>query len=207
MRIPPYSIRHAIPETLLQWFHVETGTFHLSCGEYAVLPLDWTTILGLRFGGYLFLTDFVDFDVVSELLSIRYPLTLTRRQYFGPTNKPQIHMEWLRVSIPWEAELDDITLRWFFFYLIGSCLFGNNQSVLTCRLLGAMRVVLDIGAYDWGPLSYGFFITLLRQVSWQGFRSLEDYWQILTWWAYKYILALRPQYFDPSFEIYPRAYA
>ena len=72
----------------------------MTCREYAVLPLDWTAILGLRIGGYLVLTDFVDFDVVSELLGICYPLTPTRRRYFGPTNEPQIHMEWLRVSIP-----------------------------------------------------------------------------------------------------------
>ena len=58
-------------------------------------------------------------------------------------------MEWLKESIPW-AEPNDIVLRQFFFYFISSCLFGNNQSVLTCKLLGAMRVVLDIGAYDRG---------------------------------------------------------
>ena len=102
--------------------------------------------MGLRFSGYLVPTNFVDFDVASELLGIRYPLTLMRRQYFGPTDDPQICIEWLRVSIPWEAEPDDIALRQFFFYLIGSCLFGNNRLVLTCRLLGAMRVVLDIRA-------------------------------------------------------------
>ena len=45
-------------------------------------------ILGLRFGGYLVLTKFVDFDVVRLLLSIRYPLTQMMRQYFGPTNEP-----------------------------------------------------------------------------------------------------------------------
>ena len=61
--------------------------------------------------------------------------------------------------------------------------------MLTCRLLGAMRIVSDIGAYDWGSLSYGFFIAYLRQVVHQGFRSLEGCWQILTWWAYEYILA------------------
>ena len=72
----------------------------MSCGEYAVLPLNWMAILGLRFGGYLVPTDFVDFDVASELLGIHYPLNLTRRQYFGPTDDPQICMEWLRVSIP-----------------------------------------------------------------------------------------------------------
>ena len=132
-------------------------------------------ILGLRFGRYPILTDFVDFDVASELLGIRYPFTPIRRQYFGPTNEPQIRMEWLRVSIPWEAEPDDIALKQFF-YFIGSCLFGNNRSVLTCRLLGAMRVVLDIGAYDWGSISYGFFIAFLRQASGQDFRGLEGCW-------------------------------
>ena len=40
LRIPSYSIRHAILKTLVQQFHVETGTFHLCCGEYVVLPID-----------------------------------------------------------------------------------------------------------------------------------------------------------------------
>ena len=53
----------------------------------------------------------------------------------------------------------------FFFNFIGSYLFSNNKLVLTCRLLAAMRVVFVIGAYDWGSLSYGFFIAYLRQVS------------------------------------------
>jgi len=59
-------------------------------------------------------------------------------------------MEWLRESIPWATEPNNIVIRRFFFYFIGSCLFGNNRSMLTCKLLGAMRVVLDIGAYDMG---------------------------------------------------------
>ena len=57
-------------------------------------------------------------------------------------------MEWLKNNIPLEAELDDIAFRQFFFYFIGSCLFGNNRLVLTCKLLGAMSVLSDIGAYD-----------------------------------------------------------
>uniref|UniRef100_A0A7N2MAD1 Aminotransferase-like plant mobile domain-containing protein n=1 Tax=Quercus lobata TaxID=97700 RepID=A0A7N2MAD1_QUELO len=32
-------------------YHAETCTFHFSCGEYVVLPIDWTAILGIRFGG------------------------------------------------------------------------------------------------------------------------------------------------------------
>ena len=57
-------------------------------------------------------------------------------------------MEWLKNNIPLEVELDDIVFRQFFFYFIGSCLFGNNRLVLTCKLLGAMSVLSDIGAYD-----------------------------------------------------------
>ena len=39
LRIPPYTIRQGIGEALVWWFHAKTGTFHLSCGEYAILPL------------------------------------------------------------------------------------------------------------------------------------------------------------------------
>ena len=79
LRIPLYSMRHAIPETLVQRFHAKTTTFHLSCGEYIVLPFDWTAILGLRFGGYPVPSDLINFSTASKLLGIRYPLSPTRR--------------------------------------------------------------------------------------------------------------------------------
>lgn len=132
----------------MQWFHTKTGTFHLSYGEYAVLPVNWTTILGLRFSGYPVPIAFVDFDITSELLGNHYPFTWVTRQYLGPTDEPHIHMEWLRASIPLGAKPDDIPFKQFFFYFIGSCLFGNNRSVLTYQLLSTIRVVSNIEAYD-----------------------------------------------------------
>lgn len=61
--------------------------------------------------------------------------------YFGPNEEPQIRMRWLEES-------DDVVLRRFFFYFIGSFLLGNNRLMLTYRLLAAMRVVSIIEAYD-----------------------------------------------------------
>ena len=103
------------------------------------------TILGLRFSGYPVSINFMDFNVSSELLGNRYTLIWVTRRYFGPTNEPQIHIEWLRVSMPLGVKLDDIPLKRFLFYFISSCLFDNNRSML-----------------DWGSLSYGFFITFVR---------------------------------------------
>ena len=40
LRIPSYSIRHGIGEALVRRFHAKTSTFHLSCREYVILPLD-----------------------------------------------------------------------------------------------------------------------------------------------------------------------
>jgi len=84
------------------------------------------TISGLRFKGYPIPFDPIDFATTSVLLGIHYPLTMARQQYFGPTEEPQIHMEWLRESIPWAAEPNDIALKLFFFYFIDNCLFGNK---------------------------------------------------------------------------------
>ena len=69
--------------------------------------------------------------MVSELLGIPYPLTKMTRGYFGPTDKPWIHMQWLQMNIPWRMEQNDVDLKRFFFYFVGSCLLGNNRSVLT----------------------------------------------------------------------------
>ena len=88
-------MRHRIGEALVWWFHADTGTFHLSYREYAILPLDWTAILGIKFGGYLIPIDDISFDMACELLGIPLPLTINTKGYFGPTVSPHIRTEWL----------------------------------------------------------------------------------------------------------------
>ena len=81
-------MRHGIGETLEWWFRAKIGTFHLSCGEYTILPLDWTTILGIRFGGLLISTEERSFEMASKFLGIPFPLTADMRGYFGPIASP-----------------------------------------------------------------------------------------------------------------------
>ena len=188
-------------------FHVETGTFHLSYKEYAVLLLDWTTILGIRFGGLPIPTEEISFKMARELLGIPLPLTVETRGYFGPTMASQIRIEWLQSSIPWDVAPTNIQLRQFFLWFLSSCFFSNNRSVLTCQLLWARGVVYGIGTYDLGSVTYGFFITFLRRAFQQDFRSIEGCWQILMWWAYEYIPTLRPWYIGLSVTTYTQAYA
>ena len=68
----------------------------MSYREYDVLPFNWTAILGLRFGGEPVLPKFMDFAKAYNLLGIAYPLTVTTKEYFGPTQEPQICMQWLK---------------------------------------------------------------------------------------------------------------
>ena len=93
-------MRHGIGEALVWRFHAKTSTVHLSCGEYAILLLDWTAILGIRFDDLLILTKEISFDMACELLGIPFPLTAEMRGYFGPTASLQIRTEWLQSSIP-----------------------------------------------------------------------------------------------------------
>jgi len=132
MRIPLFTMRHGIGEALVRRFHVETGTFHLSYREYTILPLDWTAILGIRFGGLPISTKETSSEMASELLGIPLPLTANKKGYFRPTASPQIRTEWLQSSIPWDMAPTSIHLHRFFLWFLCSCFFGNNQSVLTC---------------------------------------------------------------------------
>ena len=148
VRIPSYTMRHRIGEALVQQFNTEMATFHLSCGEYAILLLDWTAILGIKFGGFLIPTDEISFEMASELLGISLPLTVDTRGYFRPIASPQIRTEWLQSSIPLGVAPTNILLWWFFLWFLCSCFFGNNRSILTCQLLWAMKAVSNIGRYD-----------------------------------------------------------
>lgn len=47
MCIKTCDMRLGLIWALLEWYHAETCTFHFSCGEYVVLPVDWSAILGI----------------------------------------------------------------------------------------------------------------------------------------------------------------
>ena len=79
---------HGIAEALERGFHAKTGTFHLSYGENVILLLDWTTILGIRFGGHQIPTEELSFDMACKLLGIPLPLIIETRGYFGLTASP-----------------------------------------------------------------------------------------------------------------------
>ena len=75
-------MRHEIVEALVWRFHMETSTFHLSCREYVILPLDWTAIFGIRFSGYSILTDDISFEMAYELLGIPFPIDYRHERIF-----------------------------------------------------------------------------------------------------------------------------
>lgn len=108
LSIPPHSVRHGLTEALVQQFHEEIGAFHLSCEEYAMLPLDWTVILGLRFRGEPVSIEFVSVSKVCELLGIEYPLTVESSRFFGPIEEPQIYLAQLETIISWEGQLNNV---------------------------------------------------------------------------------------------------
>ena len=89
LRIPSFTLRHEIGEALVQRFHAKIDTFHLSCGEYAVLPFDWTAILRIKFDGHQIPTEEMSFDMACDLLGIPLPLTAeTGGEYFRPIALP-----------------------------------------------------------------------------------------------------------------------
>ena len=81
-------MRHGIAKALVWQFHAKTGTFHLSCREYDVFPIDWIAILGIRFGGHRIPTNEMTFKMASDLLGIPLSLTIEMREYFERTTSP-----------------------------------------------------------------------------------------------------------------------
>ncbi|GMY32977.1 serine/threonine-protein phosphatase 7 long form homolog isoform X4 [Fagus crenata] len=53
LSIPSMHICHSLIEALWERFFAETGSYHLPTLELAPTPLDWSALLGIRFGGLL----------------------------------------------------------------------------------------------------------------------------------------------------------
>uniref|UniRef100_A0A2N9E1J2 Uncharacterized protein n=1 Tax=Fagus sylvatica TaxID=28930 RepID=A0A2N9E1J2_FAGSY len=68
--IPYVSVYHPAVWCFIERFFHHTGTFHLSTCEMAVLPVDWSAILGIRFGGRAPPSEPIDGFEAMEILGL-----------------------------------------------------------------------------------------------------------------------------------------
>uniref|UniRef100_A0A2N9J9R4 Aminotransferase-like plant mobile domain-containing protein n=1 Tax=Fagus sylvatica TaxID=28930 RepID=A0A2N9J9R4_FAGSY len=144
-------VRHPLVRCWVERFFHHTGTIHLSTCEVGVLPVDWSAILGIRFGGRIPPSDPVsDFEAL-EILGIDDPAAIVGKKLF-----------YLKIS-----------------YLKGSP-------------VGMFRDIDDLRDYDWGALTYGFYIRGLRRFSRRETASFLGFWQFTLFWAFEHFAVFAP---------------
>uniref|UniRef100_A0A2N9G967 Aminotransferase-like plant mobile domain-containing protein n=1 Tax=Fagus sylvatica TaxID=28930 RepID=A0A2N9G967_FAGSY len=136
-------VRHPLVRCWVERFFHHTGTIHLSTCEMGVLPVDWSAILGIRFGGRIPPSDPVsDFEAL-EILGIDDP---------------------------------------------------------------ACRHIDDLRDYDWGALTYGFYIRGLRRFSRRETASFLGFWQFTLFWAFEHFAVFAPSRLPAALDsIFPLA--
>uniref|UniRef100_A0A2N9FI46 Reverse transcriptase n=1 Tax=Fagus sylvatica TaxID=28930 RepID=A0A2N9FI46_FAGSY len=117
---------HPLVRCWVERFFHHTGTIHLSTCEMGVLPVDWSAILGIRFGGRIPPSDPVsDFEAL-EILGIADPAAVVDKKLF------YLRISYLRDLLVREIEEPPTELRYrqWTAYFIFSCFLGNDKSTI-----------------------------------------------------------------------------
>ena len=97
---------HPLVRCWVERFFHHTGTFHLSTCEMGVLPVDWSAILGIRFGSRIPPSELVsDFEAL-EILGIADPAVVVGK------NLPSLKISYLRDVLRREIEEPSTELRY-----------------------------------------------------------------------------------------------
>uniref|UniRef100_A0A2N9GKC5 Aminotransferase-like plant mobile domain-containing protein n=1 Tax=Fagus sylvatica TaxID=28930 RepID=A0A2N9GKC5_FAGSY len=173
--IPYVSVYHPSVGCFVERFFHHTGTFHLSTCEMAVLPVDWSAILGIRFGEGKKLPS----------VRVRYLADVLRRDREEPPTELRYRQ--------WAA------------YFIFSCFLGNDKSTVPTPIVGMFRDIDALREYDWGALTYGFYIRGLRRYSRRESISFLGFWQFTIFWAFEHFPGFAPSRLplasDPDFPL------
>uniref|UniRef100_A0A2N9IQ64 Aminotransferase-like plant mobile domain-containing protein n=1 Tax=Fagus sylvatica TaxID=28930 RepID=A0A2N9IQ64_FAGSY len=146
-------VRHPLVRCWVERFFHHTGTIHLSTCEMGVLPVDWSAILGIRFGGRIPPSDPVsDFEAL-EILGIDDPAAIVGKKLF------YLKISYLRDLLVREMEEPPTELRYrqWTAYFIFSCFLGNDKSTIPTPIVGMFRDIDDLRDYDWGALDFTLF--------------------------------------------------
>uniref|UniRef100_A0A2N9GCR6 Aminotransferase-like plant mobile domain-containing protein n=1 Tax=Fagus sylvatica TaxID=28930 RepID=A0A2N9GCR6_FAGSY len=176
---PPYSAGRggwsefsrllAVSRPEYKEFLIEAG---LRTCEMAVLPVDWSAILGIRFGGRAPPSEPIDGFEAREILG------LADRDATEGTRRPSVRIR---------------------------CFLGNDRSIVPTPIVGMFRDIDTLREYDWGALTYGFYIRGLRRYSRRESISFLGFWQFTVFWAFEHFPTFAPSRLplasDPDFPL------
>uniref|UniRef100_A0A2N9H378 Aminotransferase-like plant mobile domain-containing protein n=1 Tax=Fagus sylvatica TaxID=28930 RepID=A0A2N9H378_FAGSY len=188
LSIPYVSVYHPAVWCFIERFFHHTGTFHLSTCEMAVLPVDWSAILGIRFGGRAPPSEPIDGFEAREILG------LADRDAIEGTRRPSVRIRHLADVLRRDREEPPTELRYrqWAAYFIFSCFLGNDRSIVPTPIVGMFRDIDTLREYDWGALTYGFYIRGLRRYSRRESISFLGFWQFTVFWAFEHFPTFAP---------------
>ena len=154
LSIPFVYVSHPLVRCCVERFFHHMGTFHLNTYEMGVLPVDWSPILGIRFGGRASPSEHVSGPMALNFLGLDDPVAIKG------TRSVVLRFWYLRDLLKREKEEPPIELRYhqWTVYFIFSCFLDNNKSTVPTPIVGMFRDVDTLRDYDWGSLTYGFYI-------------------------------------------------
>uniref|UniRef100_A0A2N9GRQ2 Aminotransferase-like plant mobile domain-containing protein n=1 Tax=Fagus sylvatica TaxID=28930 RepID=A0A2N9GRQ2_FAGSY len=169
--------------------------------EMAVLPVDWSAILGIRFGGRAPPSEPIDGFEAREILG------LADRDATEGTRRPSVRIRYLADVLRRDREEPPTELRYrqWAAYFIFSCFLGNDRSIVPTPIVGMFRDIDTLREYDWGALTYGFYIRGLRRYSRRESISFLGFWQFTVFWAFEHFPTFAPSRLplasDPDFPL------
>jgi hypothetical protein len=201
LSIPYVSVYHPAVWCFIERFFHHTGTFHLSTCEMAVLPVDWSAILGIRFGGRAPPSEPIDGFEAMEILG------LADRDAIEGSRRPSVRIRHLVDVLRRDREEPPTELRYrqWAAYFIFSCFLRNDRSIVPTPIVGMFRDIDTLREYDWGALTYGFYIRGLRRYSRRESISFLGFWQFTVFWAFEHFPTFAPSRLplasDPDFPL------
>lgn len=158
-----------------RWFS-ETNTLHLPCCEIGPTPVDWTMITGLRFKGQCIrLSPKYQRTRALELLGAG-PEAITEGKIRLSSITPTV--EEVKAA-PTTDEAKGIIFRRLFLYVVGSCFFSNNRSVINYELVQFLEQIDEVGCYDWGSITYAAFLAGMRRKVTREIGAFTGFWPFL----------------------------
>nr|XP_027068652.1 protein MAIN-LIKE 1-like isoform X2 [Coffea arabica] len=200
LKIDPVHIPQAYLVALMERWFSETNTIHLPCCEIGPTPVDWAMVTGLQFKGESIRFNH-QFEMIKalELLGVESAAVTEgkiRLSSITPT------MEEVKMA-PANNEAKSVMFRRLFLYVVASCFFNNNRSVINHQLVKYLEHIDEVGNYNWAAITFAAFLAGMRRKVTGETGAFTGFWPFLLFWAFEYLDIFRPNIVEA--DVFPRA--